>query len=125
MVKESLVNALQTLFLRFMEEKSATIDRAALVPAYDGMVSGLFILTVSMPDGQTCADKTCCLIYALHEYVSLEERKYITGIRVFDSREEFDHYLRFGYNPDACEVCEQDLRAYSSSRKPEMIPVEA
>ena len=125
MVKESLVNALQTLFLRLAEEKGATIDRAALIPAYDGMVSGLFILTVSMPDGKTCSDKTRCLIYGLHEYISQEERQSITGVRVFDSAQEFDHYLRFGYNANPCEVCEEDLRAYSPNRRPELIPVEA
>ena len=125
MVKDSLVNALQTLFLRLMEEKGAAIDRAAMIPAYDGMVSGLFILTVSMPNGQSCTNKTRCLIDALHEYVPLEERKAITGVRVFDSATEFDYYLRYGYNSDACEVCEEDLRAYNPSRRPELIPVEA
>lgn len=125
MVEGSLVSALQTLFHKLMEEKGVLIDRAAMVPAYDGMVSGLFILTVSMPDGKSCEDKTRCLIHGLHSYVSQEERKSVAGVRVFDSALEFDQYMRLGYNAGTCEVCEEELRMYSPSLRPEMIPVEA
>lgn len=123
MVEESLVNALQTLFHKLAEEKGTIIDRAALIPAYDGMVSGLFILTVSMPDGKSCEDKTRCLIHGLHSYMSLEERKPITGVRVFDSEQEFDQYLRSGSGYSR-EIYEEELRMYSPNRRPEMIPVE-
>lgn len=123
MVRESLVTALQVLFHHLMEEKGAAIDRAALIPAYDGMVSGLYILTVSMPDGQICSDKIQCLIYALHEHVPQEERQSIAGVRVFDSAIEFDYYIKFGSISDACQVCEENLQAYSPNRRPELIPI--
>ncbi len=124
MAEESLVNALQTLFHKLTEEKGTLIDRAALVPAYEGMVSGLFILTVSMPDGKSCEDKTRCLIHGMHSYLSYDERKPITGVRVFDSGQEFDQYLQSGRSRKTCEVCEEELRMYSPSLRPEMIPVE-
>lgn len=125
MVRESLVTALQVLFHHLTAEKGAAIDRAALIPAYDGMVSGLYILTVSMPGGQACSDKTQCLIYALHEHVPQAERQSIAGVKVFDSAKEFDYYIKFGYSSDASDVWQENLQAYSPNRRPELIPVEA
>jgi len=122
MVKESLVNALQTLFHKLNEDKGTVINRTAMVPAYDGMVSGSYIPLVSMSDGKLCEDKTRCMIHGMHTYLSRDEGKQITGVQVFDSKQEFDQYLRLEYNRD---VFEQELRMYSPSLRPEMIPVEA
>jgi hypothetical protein len=120
MVKTSLVNVLRDLVNSLIADKGVVIDRAALLPAYEGMVPDLFILTVSMPDGKLCLDKIKCLIYGLHEYTSEEARQSIAGVRVFDSAIEFDQYLRFGYiNP--CEPCEEMLQTRVPKREHEMI----
>jgi hypothetical protein len=125
MAEKTLVNALQMLFHQLSVEKGVTIDRAALTPAYEGMVSGLFTLTVSMSGGTDCSDKVRCLIYAMHDYVPLEQRQSIAGVRVFDSGKEFDYFIKYGHAPDTRDLYEGEFQNYPVNRRPEMIPVEA
>jgi len=123
MVKESLVNALKALFVSLREQKGAIVDRAALVPAYDGAVAGLYILTVSMPDNNTCSNKIECLILGVHEYMEVEDRKSIAGVRVFNTADEFDYYIRTGYGYEHCEPCMQYMQTPRAELRPEIISI--
>ena len=121
MAKQPLVNTLQTLFQHLLEEERTLIDRAALIPAYEGMVPGLLILAVSMPGKKAHFEKIEYLTHILHKYVSPEERKSITGVQVFDSPGEFDDYIKYGYMSSN----EESLPLHRFYVKPELIPVTA
>ena len=119
MAKESLVNGLQPLF-HHLEKDGTTIDRAALLPAYEGMVEGLFILVVSLPGAEFHFEKVKYIVNALHRYVPIDQRRGITGVQVFNSAEEFDEFIQFGYLVDSDEE-----RIRRGRYKPELIPIAA
>lgn len=121
MAKKPLVDALQSLLNYLLEKEGTAIDRAALIPAYEGMVPGLFILAVSMPGEKRHFEKTEYLIHALHQYVPQDERRSVTGVQVFDSPEEFDDYVKYGYISDS----DEPLPLRRTYIKPDFIPVAA
>ena len=104
MAKRSLVDALEGFLHYLIEEEGTAIDRAALLPAYEGMVPGLVILVVSMPGEKAHFEKTKYLIHMLYKYVPQDERQSVTGVQVFGSPEEFDDYVKYGYVSDSDET---------------------
>lgn len=121
MVSSILVDAIHSLVDKLSKERQVYIQKAALTPAYEGAVPGLFTLTTLISNASSCDDKIECLIEGLHTYVALNIRKSIASVRVFDSESEFDYFVKTGYGFGTCEPCMQHMQPFRQDLMPELI----
>ena len=89
----SLVKILQDAF-RAERKDGLIVDAIGLAPAYHGLVKDQYILGVSAPSltGIHDFDKIRAITKLLFTHLTLEERKMIDRVRVFDNIEDLDDH---------------------------------
>lgn len=120
MVAKALVETLKNVF-REAKNDGFVIDAIGLAPAYHGMVKNKYILGVSAPilPAMYKQDKMQIIFNLLWLRLTLEERRMIDRVRVFDTVEDLDDHKYNDFEDYPYEGYEGIQR-----KLPELYPVE-
>lgn len=111
MDKDALVAALTNMF-RQVRSQGTVVDAFMLIPAYSGFFRNRFVLGVSAPSMVSLEryERIDKLIDLIHKHLSVDYRKMIDRVRVYDSVKDLETYAEVGFDGPYEEVYERPLR---------------
>ena len=107
---QSLVTALTEMF-RNVRNNNFVVDAFMLAPAYRGFMANVYVLAVSAPslEGLECYDRIDYLVDVLHKHLSVDQRKMIDRVRVYNSIQELELHAREGFEDSFYDMHEKPL----------------
>jgi hypothetical protein len=111
MDRNALVATLKDLFRDKAKTGGITIDAIGLGPAYSGVATNSYVLGVSAPgmEGRDCYEKADKIIGILFANTTVDVRKMINRVRVYESADELRSYASSDFDRSDCDVCERPL----------------
>jgi hypothetical protein len=122
MDRSALVETLRDLFKDKEKIGGLTIDAIGLAPAYSGIATNSFVLGVSAPgmNGRDCYEKADRIIEILFAHTSVDVRRMINRVRVYDSKDELRSYAANDFDRNDCDVCERPVTLNAQTFEMEM-----
>ncbi len=122
MDRNALVEILKDLFKDKEKTGGILVDAIGLGPAYSGVATNSFVLGISAPGmtGRDCYEKADRIIDILFTHTSVDVRRMINRVRVYDSKDELKSYAANDFDRSDCDVCERPITLSAQTFEMEM-----